>query len=302
MRKIVIRWCLLALSLPFALPLQAQLNAPALKSLSDLDNCLNRFGPDLCYQSLSDYAKKSPKEMLAIAKAARLNFQHWAALSFFEQALGRAPSNAQCADRDLELAVISGLGRPVGMAGQDVAVRVLSGPCFSSLQKPVESAISGDSDEGYFRKAGCPVLKSKNIDSPACAARTAQTTPVTVTEKLPTVDLASVKFDLIKVYAGPEGERVSMAELSDSPGVFLIRFDGVRGPFNARTLVHLESTESNQRSDFWTEHDGRRWASVVRQGGSYPRYAFQVPGMRDLIVMSYSERESKAAKPENLRK
>ncbi len=272
------------------------------KTLADFDKCAarNSYDTGACMELLQKYAKAHPKELFAIGKRARLQFTHWAALQFFEPALGATPAAAQCADEDVGLAIISGLSMPDPIPN-GMARRLLSGACFASVRNAVEKEIVSSNGEGYLPQYACPIFAAKGVKLVACEPKKEVAVAPMVEEKLPVVDIATAKIGLVKVYSGPEGERITMADVATTPGAYLVRVDGVRSPINGKTMVHKEQS-SGGGFDYWTEIDGKRWTTVTVRGGSYKNYAIYVPGIRDSINVSYNERESKAASATTFKK
>jgi hypothetical protein len=266
------------------------------KSLADLDRCAanNRYDTGYCLEALQKYAKTHPKELFTIGKRARLQFQHWVALQFFEPALGTSPTAAKCADTDLSSAIVSGLAMPAENAPNAIARRLLNGKCFTAVRSAVEKEIASENGEGYVSQNACPIFAKKGVKLSACEPKKAVSAVPVVEEKLPTIDISTAKIGIIKVYSGSEGERVTMADLPETPGAYLVRIDGVRSPVNGKTMVHKEQ-QSGTGFDYWTKIDGKRWNTIVMRGGSYKNYAAYVPGLRDAINISYNEGESKTA-------
>lgn len=278
-------------------------NEPVFKTLADFDKCAanNRYDTGVCLEPLQRYAKAHPKELFAIGKRARLNFTHWAALQFFEPALGKSPAAAQCADEDVGLAIISGLSMPADAAPNAIARRLLNGACFSAVRAVVEKEITSAKGEGYLSQHACPIFANKSVKVNACEPKKEVAAAPVIEEKLPTVDIASAKVGIVKVYSGPEGERITLADVVGTPSAFLLRIDGVRSPMNGKTMVHKEQP-SGDGFDYWTEIDGKRWTTVTVRGGGYKNYSVYVPGIRDSISVSYNERESKAASSATFKK
>lgn len=117
------------------------------KSLTDLDKCAanNSDNTGVCLEALQQYAKSHPKELFAIGKRDRKQFQQWVALEFFEPALGASPSAAKCADKDVRLAIVSGLAMSADAAPNEIARRLLNGKCFASLKTLVAKEIASAS-------------------------------------------------------------------------------------------------------------------------------------------------------------
>jgi hypothetical protein len=283
---------------------QAQLQTKIVfSSLTDLDKCAAeyRFNTGYCLEPLENYAKKHPSELFTIGKRARLNFVHRVALRFFEPALQK-PTPAQCEDDDLRMAVVSGFNTPPDNDDNKRAGRILSGVCFDALRPAIEREAISSGNSSYFNQTTCAVLAAKNVKSEGCSPQVApaKLEPVAAPEKLPNVDKSKAALGLIKVYAGPEGERVTMADVKDMPGVYLIRLDGVRSPVNGKTFVHKEDA-AGRNTTYWTEHDGQRWNTVFVQGSNYKQYTVFVPGTKTELRIAYSDAETKAAKAESLR-
>ncbi len=96
-----------------------------------------------------------------MGKLVRLNAKHWAALRYFQKALAAKNPKAMCADEDVALAVVSGLGLPESYDALPIAKDVAQGPCWESLKKPILKAFGEDSENGYVRTNACGFLKAK---------------------------------------------------------------------------------------------------------------------------------------------
>jgi hypothetical protein len=280
----------------------AQNNNIVIKSLDDLDKCAAnyRYDTGVCMEPLEKYAKgKSGAELFAIGKRARLQFTHWAALRFFDPALGSKPTAAQCADEDLALAVISGLALPPDRKDKAVADRIFGGACFGSLSPAVEKEVNRSSGGGYLERHACPIFATKKVTVTGCQPKAAEPAPV---EKppaaIPKVDLKTAQFGLTKVYVGAEGERVAVTDIQGQKGAFAIRFSGFRSSINDKTIVHLEEANGGG-FDYVAELEGGRWYTVRQRRGDWTVYA---PGIKDPIRVGYSDRDTKAFDKESLRK
>ena len=273
------------------------------KSLVDLDKCAanNRYDTGYCLEALQKYAKTHPKELFAIGKRARLQFNHWVALQFFEPALGASPTAVKCADEDVSLAIVSGLSQPAENAPTKIARRLLIGACFPSVRAAVEKEIVSANGAGYLFQNACPIFMKKGITIAACKPKKEISAAPVIEEKLPVINIATAKVGIIKVYSGPEGERVTMADVPGTAGAYLVRIDGVRSPINGKTMVHKEQSSGNG-FDYWTEIDGKRWNTIIVRGSSYKNYTVYVPGTRNEIGMSYNEAESKTASAASFQK
>jgi hypothetical protein len=285
-----------------SLPTFAQ-NRMVFKSLADLDKCAanNSYDTGYCLEALQKYAKTHPTELFAIGKRARLQFNHWVALQFFEPALGSSPAAANCTDEDVSLAIVSGLSQPSDAVPNAIARRLLSGKCFAAVRPAVEKEIISANGAGYLPEHACPIFAKKGVKLSACAPKKEVSAVPVVEEKLPLVNIATAKVGIIKVYSGAEGERIAIADLPETPGAYLVRIDGVRSPVNGKTMVHKEESSGNG-FNYWTEIGGKRWNTIVVRGGSYKNYEAYVPGLRDAINLSYNEGESKTASAARFKK
>ena len=237
-RNVSLLLILSSASMLMGLPTVAQ-DRMVFKSLADLDKCAanNSYDTGYCLEPLQKYAKTHPKELFAIGKRARLQFKHWAALQFFEPALGVSPTAANCADEDVRLAIVSGLSMPAEDAPNGIARRLLSGKCFPSVRAAVEKEIVSANGEGYLPQHACPIFAKKGVKLSTCEPKKAVSAKPIVEEKLPVVNIATAKVGIVKVYSGSEGERVTMADVLGTPGAYLVRIDGIRSPINGKTLV-----------------------------------------------------------------
>jgi hypothetical protein len=285
-----------------SLPAVAQ-DRMVFKSLADLDKCAanNSYDTGYCMEALQKYAKTHPEELFAIGKRARLQFKHWAALQFFEPALGASPAAEKCADEDVSLAIVSGLSQPASNPPNGIARRLLSGKCFASVRAAVEKELVSANGAGYLPEHACPIFAKKGIKISACEPKKEVSAQPIVEEKLPVVNIATAKVGIIKVYSGSEGERVTMADVLGTSGAYLVRIDGVRSPVNGKTMLHKEQSSGNG-FDYWTEIDGKRWNTIVVRGGNYKNYTVYIPGTRNEISMSYNEAESKTASAASFKK
>ena len=96
-----------------------------------------------------------------MGKLVRLNAKHWASLRYFKRALTAKNTKAMCADEDIKLAVISGLGLPTSYDALPLAKEVAQGVCWENLKKPILDAFKEDSENGYIRTNACSFLKAK---------------------------------------------------------------------------------------------------------------------------------------------
>ncbi len=266
------------------------------KSLDDLDRCAaeNQYDTSYCLPALEAFAKKNPRKNFEIGQRARLQFASWVALRFFEPGLGVKPTPAQCADPQLSIAVLSGLALPPDYPGFISAKKIFTGACFDGLKAGAEKEINESNGAGYMFTNMCPIFAERKMALAACAPKAPEVVAPVVEEVLPKIDVAAAAKGLVKVYSGPEGEKVTISELAKHPGYVVIRFDGIRGAHDGKTLLHREVIQGD-RVEFWTEIDGKRWTSINgRKQSGYSDYEARMPGQTDFAI-SYSEAASKAA-------
>lgn len=271
---------------------QTGTKALTIKSLDDFQNCIGQYyNHDACLTALEKYVRSTPKEAMKASKLVRLNFNASVSLRFFEMA---AKQNVPgfCQDEDLQLAVVHGLGMPKDYPDAARARTLFSGTCYEPLAAAVVKELKGESTPGYLSENACPILKQHNQTPAGCQPAPAAKAPPQADERLPKIDKSQIKLGILKVYSGPEGERVTMAPIQGGD-LFLIRFDGVAGPWNGKVLLHKRADRGNDAADFWTEHNGARWDSVLRRSGM----TVFVPGAtsRNGFSIGYAEKPSQEA-------
>jgi hypothetical protein len=269
------------------------------KSIEDFDRCAaeNSYDTGVCMTAAEALLKKKPAQAFELGKRARLHFQHWAALRFFEPALAGKPG-ARCADQDVGLAVRSGLALPGDYPEFARAKRIFTGACFDALRPVVDKDLS---DGGYITDNVCAIYAARKVVEPACTPKPVVVEPVVPEEKLPAFDRSKASIGMIKVYLGPEGERVTIGEVKGQAGLFLIRFDGVRGDNNGKTMLHKEVI-SGDRIDYWTEVDGKHWTTIAgRKYQGYSDLTAYVPKHPGEFAVRYSDVDSKTAKADVLK-
>src|SRR6185295_8269808 len=160
------------------------------------------------------------KEAFSAGKLARLNLKHWAALPFFEIALNNGFDKKKfCADDDVHLAAIAGLGLPPGSKNEDRLIRIAQTisieTCWDSMKEAVNKEADGTT--GYLHDNACTSLKKKHVDQKYCnaapvtaEAKPAQTDPEVV--KLAKTDFSKLEVmeSGVKVFKGEEGRRITI--------------------------------------------------------------------------------------------
>jgi hypothetical protein len=295
--------CIAALSMFVAVFAQAQ-TVPTFKTLEDFSRCArDSYNGDYCLDGLKKFADRNPKQRWAAGKQARLNFTHWTALSFFEPALGKAPAPTLCADEDLSMAVVSGLALPPDYPGFASAKRIYAGPCAAALKPAVDKEFLAET-AGYLYQNVCAIYQAAGNAPAHCTPKPEVTAAPVVDEKLPNINLAASTIGLIKVYRGPEGESVTVAEIAKQPGYFWVRLEGIRGAYNAKTLLHKEVI-SGDRVTYWTEIDGKRWNTIQgRRGANGSDLSAFLPGLTtgNEINLSFDAALSASTKADQIKR
>jgi hypothetical protein len=132
------------------------------------------------FQQCRDYAlvfvdadPKNAKLTLDIAKAVRLGMSHFAAVPFFKRALAAGKPATVCADEDLSLAVVSGLG--LNKTDSKVAESVAIGTtCWKQIKDAVLKELMSDSGKkGHFHDNACELVKANKAATGDVATRCA---------------------------------------------------------------------------------------------------------------------------------
>lgn len=296
-----VRLGLPVLALCIAVSVQAQ-NTPALpafKSPADFEACVNRrYHSDDCLTALEKRVRVAPKEAMQAGKLVRLHLNAAASLRFFETASKHKPPGF-CQDSDLQLAVVSGLALPGDYPDAQRASKIFANFCFAEQVAAVAKEVSAESGNSYLKTNACPLLQLHKQAPASCQPQASAQTDAAASavEKLPTIDKSTITLGSIKVYRGPEGERVTMAPIQGTD-LYLIRFDGVTGAWNGKAVLHKRLDRGNDAADFWTESSAGRWTSVVRRAGM----EVYVPGYKSHngFSVGYSDKLTQEAAPEAL--
>lgn len=248
----------------FAGPAQGAEKKPKLKSVDDIAGCFEQWSTDECVTAVDAFVKQKPGQAFDAGRAITMGTSHWVAVPFFEKALGANPKPETCGDERLKLAVISALGLPnEGNRNKTVssARKIVTGPCWSQLGKAVTEAT--EKEGGYLVDNVCPILADKKQDTAACKPKAAA--PAEKPETWEGLDPKTIDVEgPAKVFTGAEGRRLTMAKVKGSP-YYLVKFDGFRGAWNGRVLLHREREAASGR-DYWTSLKGAEHVSVVARG------------------------------------
>jgi hypothetical protein len=273
--------CALLLPQANALEYNSRNNTVRLDSLDDFDRCVREVGSDdLCLDGLRAYAKRTPAQAFAAGKRARLQYQHWAALPLFDQALGSRPDAKACADEDVALAVVSGLALPPTSPAVPVAQRLL-GVCFEQVKARVLKEFEGA--QSYYLDNTCPSLRQRGAEPPRCQAPAKSADAGAAAAAAVGADvqaLAAVDPKTVKLYKqtamllrGANGQEVMLVR-TERAGVYLVRFNRVDGPWRGKVLAAVERPAGHESKDYVVLADQREWVAVTLRNGSYEAHPY----------------------------
>lgn len=259
-------------------------------TVEDLDRCVrdNSRSVDICNDRLADLVKATPSLAFAAGKRARLKFNSQFALPYFDMAARSEPAQKICADEDVHLAVIAGLGLPVQHAFQATATRLFN-QCYSAILPKVQAKLVTNQG-GHFWKNTCAILASNKVLDANCTPKTAVAAESTPAIKpLPKLG-PDTQLERVRTYRGPEGELVSIAFVKGQAELAVVYFKHIMGDWNNQARAHRFVDLDNDSGDFYIVRDARAWNSVVKRNGSYQIYT---PGQPPFYV-GYSEKDSQA--------
>ena len=269
-----------------------------IKSVEDIKKCTTDWDKDACFDAYQKFVDKNPGKALEAAKAGRGVFADWAVLPTFDKVFTQSKDVAICKDRDFQLSLVNALGQPPRLDVYKTAEKYLKNECAPYL---VDIAIkeldsyAGSSETRNF----CPLLKANGKNHQACEPKPAEAEPAP--EVLPTVEKSKIKLDGIKAYRGPEGSMVFIGQIKGENDAYLIKFSGIKGPWNNKTILHKARQLNKGSMDYWTEYKGKDWVSVTVRDcyAGYCGMRMYAPelGNSDGLFMSYV---AEKAKPQDL--
>lgn len=274
-------------------------SVPVFKNLEDFDRCVrDTYNSDRCGDGLNALVRKTPSLALDAGKRARRSFHASNAVPYFAIALRERGANAVCGDQDAQLATVAGLALPGDYPLQASSAQLFD-TCYAAMLPMVKAELA-TSFGGYLERNVCATLVKRGDSSPACAPKAPEAPAVAAAPApLPKLDAATAQLERVKVYRGPEGERVSIALVQGQNDLAVVRFDNVTGPWNGRALLHrISSSRQGENAEYTTDREGKPWTSVVKRGGSYSVY---VPGQPQFGA-GYSDTDSSGATTRDLLK
>ena len=265
------------------------------KSPADFTKCVDgdEAAPETCLEALGVLVRANPAQAFAAGKAVRAKLTHAAAIPYFAKALAKPDKKtdqARCADPDVAMALVSGLELPA-KGGTTVAdALMILDKCWAETQGPVLKKLSESGPSGYLAENVCPRLLERKVANASCGPKPLAA-PAPVEPKWKNLDPSSMAVEgPAKIFQGSEGKRVGLVKLKNDDA-YLVKFDGFRGPWNGRVVLHRE-TPASSGYDYFTSVSGSRWVSVVVRDGSTEVYP---QGDKGPFPVFYDDSASKAA-------
>lgn len=269
-----------------------------LKSVADFVKCADQYedGSGVCLEALDRLVHAQPSQAFAAGKAVRSKLNHAAALPYFAAALSKKATKAQCSDPDLKMALLGGLAMPPTSREASSARDIVFDKCWNETQAAALEALTQAGTGSYVAENLCPKLTGRNVTNPACETKPPVPHAAASEPKWRPLDPRAIQLDgRASAYKGPEGESVVLAKVRNEDA-YLVKFDGVRGDWNGRVVLHRE-IPAGSGSDYFTDVSGARWVSIVVRDGATELYPH---GGRGPIPLRYDETASKSASPGSL--
>jgi len=274
---------------------------PHFKSPADFAKCVDGYeaAAETCLEALSVLVRDNPAQAFAAGKAVRAKLTHAAAIPYFAKALAKPDKKTdkksdhdRCADPDVAMALVSGLNLPAKGGSTVAEALAILDKCWAEAQAPILKELSASGPSGYLAENVCPKLLERKVANPSCSPKPAAAAPVE--PKWKDLDPSSLAVEgPAKIFRGNEGKRVDLVKLK-SDDAYLIKFEGFRGPWNGRVVLHRE-TPASSGYDYFTSVNGSRRVSVVVRDGSTEIYP---EGDKGPFPVSYDDAASKAASPQ----
>jgi hypothetical protein len=256
-----------------------------LTSLADFDKCAKDiYDGDACLDGLKAYIAKQPKDAFGAGKRARLNYQHWTAISFFDKAFSKAATPEQCQDEDVGMAAVSALSLPSDDPNVALARKVAE-KCWAQIQPKLVTELQ-EGSASYYKANMCPVFADKKVAAPECAPAkpVAKPSGPTIADQLKGIDWKQLATDpnSARVYRSRRGEEVSL--IRTKPGAreyVLLKFKNVSGPWNGQVIVAVERPGGIGK-DLVTVAEQREWTAITEREGYFEAYP---KGVKDPISL-----------------
>lgn len=270
-------------------------------SVADYERCIDRQeeNPDTCLDALEAFVKAHPEQAFGAGKAVRTRANQAAAVPYFAKAFAKAPvkpGDKRCADPDVALAVVAGLWLPAGEGSLAAAAQaILFDKCWDALRDPVMKELAQAGSSGFMAQNLCPTLAARKQTNPSCEKKAPP--PAAETPKWKDVDRKGLQAEgPAKVFRGGEGRSVVLVKLAGQGNAYVLKFDGFRGEWNGRVVLHREAS-AGSGYNYVAQVDGAPWTGLVVRGGAYEAYPVGDKGPFDVW---YDESASKATSPQTI--
>lgn len=272
-----------------------------LASLGDLAKCESRRNRASCYEAVKSYVAKHPSESFEAGKAVTVFYNHWMALPFFEQALKKKATAVQCSDKRVLQAVNSALALPNEHPQVAVATQIAATWCWPQLKEGVLKELNSSFVSSYQTHNTCPILVAKNESLPAACQPKAAKKKKPARAQFAQIDPKTAQVaGPARVYRGSENRKVTLVRLRRK-NYFLVKFEGFRGPWNGRVVVHQEEASASGYN-YWSYFGKKRHITVTSRSkwGNDASYDVYPTGDAKSYRVSYDDKASKLADPKSL--
>jgi len=272
-------------------------------SVADYSKCVDRQeeSPDTCLDALETWVKAHPEQAFVAGKSVRQRANQAAAVPYFARALAAKPASKKgdkslCADPDITLAVVAGLSLPGGEGSIAAAAQtILFNKCWDEIHQAVLKELAQSGSSGYMAQNLCPTLAEKKQSNPSCEKKAAPPAPEAPNWK--DVDPKGLRAEgPAKAFKGSEGRSVTLVKLAGQGNAYVIKFDGFRGEWNGRIVLHREAP-AGSGYNYVTQVEGAPWTGLVVRGGAYEAYPLGDKGPFDVW---YDEGASKGTNPQGI--
>lgn len=149
---------------PFLTKSQAFMAKRAEAAKVSSEQCLRgSYRGEHCIEEMQDFLKTPNTGAdlgFEFGKITRRVMNHYVAVPFFKWAAEQKKDASYCADEDLKLATIAGLGLPADYENAAGARQLATDLCWDALKDAVRKELVEHPD-GYYRDNACSVLSSK---------------------------------------------------------------------------------------------------------------------------------------------
>lgn len=158
------------------------------------------------------------------------------------------------------------------------------------LETAVIKEVKGETGASFLKDNACPLLEKHHAAPSSCQADAAKAVAPAAEKTLPKNRQEPDQLGELKTYRGGNGERVTLAPIQGS-ALFLVRYEGIEGPWNGKTILFKREDRGNGSSTYWTQFNGSRWNGVLDRNGWKAFAPGYKPG--DGFGIGYSDKATK---------